>query len=308
MRVLITGGTGLIGRRLVQLLLARGDEVHVLTRRPTEAKKLLGDRCILVEGDPNTPGPWCDALADSDAVLNLAGENVFAHRWNPAVKQTLVESRVKGTHNVVQALLRKPHRQDGSPKVLVNASAIGIYGPHGDEEVTEDTSPGTDFLAELCVQWEKEARQAEASGVRVALVRVGVVLDRAGGALAKLLTPFKLYAGGPVGTGRQWISWIHHDDITGIFLHALDTPAVSGPLNGTAPTPQTNANFGHALGQVLQRPSFVWTPGFALRLGLGEVADVILSGQRVLPRHTVASGYTFRYPVLEEALREILQK
>jgi uncharacterized protein (TIGR01777 family) len=189
--------------------------------------------------------------------------------------------------------------------VLVNASAIGIYGPRGDEELTEETPPGDDFLARLCIDWEKEARAVEQAGVRSVQVRVGVVLDKQGGALAKLLTPFKLFVGGPVGSGRQYMAWIHHEDMAGLFLFALDNAACSGPLNGTAPNPVTNRDFGRALGRALGRPSFVWTPRFALRLAIGEAADVVATGQRVVPKKALELGYTFQYPTVEAALGEI---
>src|SRR5262249_5595564 len=186
----------------------------------------------------------------------------------------------------------------GSPKVLVNASAIGYYRPRGDEEVNEGTPPGDDFLARLCVEWEKEAHRVESLGVRFAVVRVGLVLSIHGGPLAKMLTLFKLFGGGPVGTGRQFMSWVHVEDVVSLFLFALDNAQVSGPLNGTAPNPVTNKDFSRALGRAIHRPSFVWTPGFALKVGLGGVAEVITTGQRVLPRRPLALGFQFKYPTI----------
>jgi uncharacterized protein (TIGR01777 family) len=306
MRVFVTGGTGLVGRRLIPALRGRGDEPVILSRRPAHARELFGAEAAVVEGDPMQAGTWMDAAAGCDAVVNLAGENVFGRRWDAAFKEMLVDSRVRGTRHVAEALARKPLRPDGRPRVLVNASAIGWYGPHGDEELDENSPPGDDFLAHLCVQWEKEAVAVERAGVRCALVRVGVVLDREGGALAKLLTPFKLFAGGPVGGGRQWMSWIHHEDLTGLILLALDHDDARGPLNGTAPHPVTNRDFSKALGHALHRPSFFPTPGIFLRLGLGEVAHVVLTGQRVLPRRPLALGYAFRYPSVDAALKQIL--
>jgi uncharacterized protein (TIGR01777 family) len=303
MRVFVTGGTGLIGTRLVRHLLKRGDQAVVLTRRPDAAAKLFGPGCAVVAGDPTQGGDWMGAVADCDAVVNLAGENVFGRRWNAEVKALLHDSRVKATQNVAEAL-RRP--ADGRPRALVNASAIGYYGPHGNEELTEDSPPGDDFLARLCIDWEKAARAAESAGVRCVTVRVGVVLDKEGGALAKLLTPFKLGAGGPVGSGEQWLSWIHHEDMTGLFLLALDNPEARGPLNGTAPGPVTNREFGRALGRALHRPAFMPMPGFALRLLVGEAAEVVLTGQRVLPRQAQRLGYAFKYPTIDAALREIV--
>jgi uncharacterized protein len=307
MRVFVTGGTGLVGTRLVRRLTERRDEAVVLSRRAATAREKFGGTCTVVEGDPVQAGAWMDAVGDCDAVIHLAGENVFARRWNEAFKATLRDSRVRSTANVVAALARKPRTAAGNAKVLVNASAIGYYGPHGDEELTEASPPGDDFLARLCIDWEREARRAEPHGVRVAMVRVGVVLDKEGGALRKLLLPFKLGAGGPVGSGRQWMSWIHHADLVVLFLFALDTAGAAGPLNGTAPNPVTNREFGKALGHTLHRPAFVWTPGFALRLALGEVADVITTGQRVLPKRPLELGYSFRFPTLEESLADIVK-
>ncbi len=300
MRVFVTGGTGLIGTRLVRHLLKRGDQPVVLSRRPDAAAKLFGPACTVVPGDPTQAGGWMGAVADCDAVINLAGENVFGRRWNAEVKALLHDSRVKATQNVVEALRRSA---EGRRRTLVNASAIGYYGPHGDEELTEDSPPGDDFLAHICINWEKAAHTVEPAGVRCVMVRVGVVLDKEGGALAKLLTPFKLGAGGPVGSGKQWMSWIHHEDMTGLFLLALDNAEARGPLNGTAPNPVTNRGFGKALGRALHRPAFMPMPGFALRLLVGEAAEVVLSGQRVLPRRAEQLGYTFNYPTVDAALQ-----
>jgi len=306
MKVFVTGGTGLVGSRLIARLRQRGDQVVVLTRRPAAARTQFAD-CTVVEGDPMQEGPWMDALADCDGVIHLAGENIFARRWNDAFQTLLVDSRLKSTANIVKALARNPRTPAGAGKVLVNASAIGYYGPHGDEEIDETGAPGNDFLARVCVDWEKAALAAQEHGVRVAIVRVGVVLDRGGGALAKMLTPFKLGVGGPVGSGKQWMSWVHNDDLAGIFLLALDNPAATGPLNGTAPNSLTNRDFSKALGRALGRPAFLPTPAFGLRVMLGQVAEVITTGQRVLPRRALELGYPFKYPVIELALADVLR-
>ncbi len=308
MRVFVTGGTGLIGTRLVRRLRERGDETVVLSRRPSAARDRFGASAEVVEGDPMQEGAWADAVARCDAVIHLAGENVFARRWSEKFKALLRDSRLKGTENVVRALAKSPRRADGEPKTLVSASAIGYYGPRGDEELSEESGPGDDFLARLCVDWEHAALGANKDGVRVALVRVGIVLDREGGALAKLWTPFKMGVGGAVGSGRQWMSWIHHADIVGLFLLALDDARAKGPLNGTAPGPVTNKLFAKALGGALHRPSFVWTPRLALRVALGEVADVIATGQRVLPRAALALDYAFQFPTIDAALADIVGK
>lgn len=307
MRVFITGGTGLIGTQLIRRLRQRGDVPVVLTRRPDAARKTFGAETTIVEGDPTIAGRWMDDAAECDAVVNLAGENLFNKRWNDEFKRVMRDSRIKSTDNVAAALVRNPRTASGSAKVLVNASAIGYYGPRDDEELTESSSPGTDYMSRLCVEWEEATGPATAAGVRVALVRVGIVLSKQGGALEKLLTPFKLGGGGPAGSGKQWMSWIHHEDMTGLFLLALDNPAATGPINGTAPNPVRNKEFGQALGRALNRPAFMPTPGFMLKLMLGEVADVVLNGQRVLPAKALSLGYAFRFPEIDAALRDAVK-
>lgn len=305
MRVFVTGGTGLVGTRLIARLEKRQDKVYLLTRRPEFARQKFGPTITVIDGDPTQPGKWMDSISECDAVINLAGENVFARRWNEDFKSLLRSSRIKSTENVVSAMGRA-RSTNGAPRVLINASAIGYYGFHHDEELAESDPPGDDFLARLCVEWEEAARAAESGGVRVALVRVGVVLDKEGGALAKLLTPFKLFAGGPAGSGRQWMSWIHHDDLVSLFLLPLEKPEVSGPLNGTSPNPLTNREFARALGRALGRPSFMPTPGFGLRILLGEVSEVVVKGQRVLPRKALAHGFSFRFAEIDAALADVL--
>ena len=309
MRVFLTGGTGLIGAHLIRRLTDRHDEILLLSRRPADARGRLGPVGQIIEGDPVQPGPWMDAIDGCDAVIHLAGENIFNRRWSKEFKRLLRDSRIKSTENVVQALARNPRAASGAAKILVNASAIGYYGPHGDDELTEDSPPGDDFMAQICVEWEAAARSADVHGIRVAIVRTGIVLDKEGGALAKMLTPFKLGAGGPIGwtpwSGSQVMSWIHWQDIVGIFLLALDNSAATGPINGTAPQPLTNREFGKALGRALHRPAFLPTPPLALRALLGEVAGVVATGQRVLPRRALDLGYQFRFPNLDLALADI---
>jgi uncharacterized protein (TIGR01777 family) len=300
MRVFITGGTGLVGQRLVRALQQRGDKPVVLSRRAEFARGLFGPAVEIVAGDPIQTGAWMDTVGGCDAVVNLAGENIFAHRWNDLFKKVLLGTRLLATQHVVEALSRAP--ANGHRRILVNASAIGYYGPHGDEEITENSPPGDDFMAHICVEWEKEVA---APGARCVILRIGIVLDLAGGALAKMLTPFKLFTGGPVAGGRQWMSWIHHEDMTGLLLFALDRSDVQGPLNATAPNPVTNREFATALGKAIHRPSFFPTPGFLLRLGIGEVADVIIKGQRVLPRRPQQLGYQFRHATIDAALADL---
>jgi len=247
-----------------------------------------------------------DAIGDCDAIVNLVGEGVFNRRWRRRFKELLVTSRIESTKNIVAALARNPRRSDGTPKVLVNASAIGYYGPHGDEELDESAGPGNDTLARLCVEWEKVAVSAAGHGIRTAIVRVGVVLDPEGGALMKMILPFKMFMGGPVGSGKQWVSWIHHEDLVGLILLGVNNPRASGPMNGAAPNPVTNKTMAKAIGRVLHRPSFMPAPKFALRVVLGEVAGLVTTGQRVLPRQALAWGYTFKFPEIDTALRDVL--
>lgn len=306
MRIFLMGGTGLVGSRLMPRLLERNDEVILQTRRPDAARQKWGEACRIVAGDPMQPGAWMDAVADCDAVVNLVGEGVFNRRWRAGFKQLLRDSRIRSTEHVVQALAKAPRTAAGATKVLVNASAIGYYGAHGDEELTEASGPGDDFLAQLCVDWEGAACAAESDGVRVAVVRVGVVLDREGGALKQMMTPFKLFVGGPVGSGRQYVSWIHHADLVGLLLLALDDGRAAGPLNGTAPNPVTSKQLARALGRAMGRPSFMPAPKFMLRLVLGQVAGLVTAGQRVLPRQAQELGYSYRFPEIEGALKDLL--
>lgn len=307
MRIFLMGGTGLVGSRLIQRLQARSDEVVLLTRRPDVAKARWQGSVTTVEGDPTQAGGWMQAVDDCDAVINLVGEGIFNRRWNADFIALLRNSRIQSTANVVQALKNKPHNPAGQPKVLINASAIGYYGAHGAEEIDEDSPPGTDIMAQLCVAWENAARQAEPLGVRTVRVRIGVVLDREGGALKQMMLPFKMFVGGPVGfTGSQYVSWIHHEDMVGLLLFALDDREVKGALNATAPHPVTNKVFSRALGHALGRPSFMAAPKVMVRLMLGKVADVVTKGQRVLPKKALALGYRFKFTEVAEAMKAVL--
>jgi uncharacterized protein (TIGR01777 family) len=306
MRLFIAGGTGLVGSRLVRRLLERNDQVAVLTRRPDAARQKWGDSCTVVEGDPMRPGGWMDVIGDCDGVVNLVGEGVFNRRWRAWFKELLRSSRLQSTQNIVTALAESPKTAAGHAKFLVNASAIGYYGAHGDEELDESSPAGDDILARLCVEWEAAANAATGSGARVVIIRIGVVLDKEGGALKQMMLPFKMFVGGPVGSGKQWVSWIHHDDLVGLILLALDKPEATGVMNGTAPNPVTNKGLAKALGRALHRPSFMPTPKFALRLMLGQVAGLVTTGQRVLPRRANQLGYQFKFPDIDAALANVL--
>jgi uncharacterized protein (TIGR01777 family) len=288
MRVLVTGGTGFIGTPLCRALRGAGHSVTVVTRDPAHA-----------EGPAVGWDGVASAVAWSDAVVNLAGEPIAGHRWSTAQKQRIRESRVQATQDLVDGVAAAPTR----PQVLVSASAVGYYGPHGDEPLDETAGPGTDFLARVCQAWEQEAERAEQRGMRVVRLRIGVVLAADGGALAQMLPLFRAFLGGRLGGGRQWMSWIHRDDVTGLIVDALADTRYTGAVNATAPTPVTNRDFTRALGRVLARPTVLPAPAFALRLALGEMADMLLTGQRVLPAAAERLGYRFRYRDLEPALR-----
>ena len=294
MKIVIAGGGGFLGSGLAISFREDGHDVVVLTRRPRKP----GD----VAWDPfTTAGDWALTVDGADAVINLAGESLDAGRWTAARKTIILESRLAATRAIVAAMA-KAHRP---PSVFVSASAIGVYGTHGSAALTENSPPGSDFLASVCVAWEAQALEA-AWMTRVVLLRTGLVLDRGGGALPRLALPFRLFAGGRAGSGNQYWSWIHRDDWTRIVRWAIDTPDVTGPLNLTAPSPVTNAEFAQTLGRVLHRPALAPAPAFALRLLLGEMADaLILNGQRVLPSKATLRGFEFRYPDLGSALRRI---
>jgi uncharacterized protein (TIGR01777 family) len=295
MRIAITGATGLIGRRVVTALRERGDEVTVLSRDPKQGE----------QWDPMREPAPAQALAGRDAIVHLAGENI-AQRWSTTAKQTIRESRVTGTRNLVQGIgeLAESER----PRVLVSGSAIGYYGAHGDEPIDEDAPAGSDFLAQTCQAWEVEAEAATEHGLRVAKVRTGVVLDRDGGALAKMLRPFRLGLGGPVAGGYQYISWIHPEDLRGMMLTALADERWDGPLNATAPEPLPNREFSKILGRVLGRPSVMPVPAAMLSLLYGEMAEIVTTGARVMPAKALVLGYEFAQPHLEGALRSALTR
>jgi len=293
MRITVTGASGLIGSKLVERLRWRGDEVTTLSRNPSSPDA--------VAWQPERERAPAAALSGRDAVVHLAGENV-AQRWSDDAKRRIRSSRELGTRHLVAGI----EAADPRPRALVSSSAVGYYGPHGDEELDERTPPGGDFLAEVCVVWERESQRAADLGLRVVNVRTGVVLDQGGGALAKMLPFFKLGAGGPVAGGGQYLPWIHVDDVVGIYLAALDGDAWDGPVNASAPEPVTNKAFSKALGRALHRPAVAPVPGLAVRALYGEMAEIVTKGQRVVPRRARELGYAFAHPDLDEALRSAL--
>lgn len=318
MKVFITGGSGLIGRQLVAELAAEGHHPVILSRHADTIRRQLEFREFqIIHGDPATEGRWQDEVDGCDAVVHLAGHNLFAERWNTQVKRKIRDSRVYGTEHVVAAIKKARSR----PEVFVQASAIGLYGPHADEELDESSPSGADYLAVVCREWEQASEGVTELGVRRALVRVGIVLAPSGGALAFMTPIFKMGPGAPIGSGggliargQQWMSWIHIDDIVGIFRLAVTSPQAVGPINGTSPNPVRNADFSRTLSRVLRKPHTFWRffvpvgpPDAMLQVVLGEVASVVTSGQKVLPRKAQELGYRYKHPELEEALRDVFR-
>ncbi len=298
MKILITGGTGFIGRALSHDLQEAGHEVLILTRR----KEYSAPPTIKVVTWSPPKLILTDIMSGIDAIVNLAGESIFGRRWTKRQKDLIRSSRIDTTRAIVESIKNADQR----PRLLISASAVGYYGPHGDEYVTEETPFGDDFLAKLAKDWEAEALKAQELAVRVVLMRLGIVLEMDGGALPKMALPFKFFLGGPLGSGKQWFSWIHRDDVLGIIKFLLEDETISGAVNVTAPNPVRNREFSSALGMALRRPSSFSVPGFLVRVALGEFGDVILQGQRVIPERLLNAGYQFKYPEINEALKAIL--
>ncbi len=298
MDFLVTGASGFIGQKIVNRLLARGDSVCYLAR---QRSKQLDERAAFHNWDGKSLAPL-DSLPRLDAVIHLMGEPI-AQRWTPQIKDRIRRSRVESTRQLVASIARLRHK----PKVLVSASAVGYYGNRSDEILTESSMPGTGFLADVCINWEYEAMRAREFGLRVAMVRIATVLGREGGALPEMLTPFKWGIGGRFGSGKQWMSWIHVDDLVRLLLFAAEKE-VSGPLNGSAPEPLTNAAFTRALGHAIHRPAVIPIPRFALKAALGEMSDFLFDSLRVVPKAVLGSGFTFKHPDLGTALAEVVGK
>ncbi|HSC27068.1 MAG TPA: TIGR01777 family oxidoreductase [Vicinamibacterales bacterium] len=307
MKIIIAGGTGFLGGPLAEMYAEEGHDVRVLTR-----SLMAGD----TRHDPGTgvpgvtrvgwkadgkSGPWSPVLEGSDAVVNLAGESIAAKRWTPQRKAQLRDSRILATRSLASAIAAAAN----PPPVFISGSAVGYYGPSGSEPKTEDSPPGADFLSQLCVEWERGAAAASRPETRLVLLRTGIVLERSGGALAEMMRPFRFFAGGRIGSGRQYVSWIHRLDWIEMVRWIVQTPQVSGAVNATAPSPVTNRQLTKALGHAMRRPSLVPAPAFALKVVLGEMAESILTGQRVLPARARALGYHFRYPEIDQAFRGI---
>ncbi|MFQ5739347.1 MAG: TIGR01777 family oxidoreductase [Acidobacteriota bacterium] len=303
MRIAVTGATGLIGHALYQQLFGHEHQFILLARNPEEAQsRFSGARIVQWEAAAGPPPK--EPLEGVEVVVHLAGESIAAGRWTEARKRAIRTSRIEGTRNLVKGLscLASP------PRVLVSGSAVGYYGDRGNELLDESSRPGSGFLADVCRQWEREALEATRLGIRVVLLRTGIVLSARGGALAQMLPPFKMFLGGSLGSGRQWMSWIHLEDEVELILTAIRNESVEGPLNATSPHPRTNKEFSKSLGKVLRRPAFMPVPGFALRMLMGEMAQcLLLEGQRVLPKKAGQIGFQFKHPRLESALRNLIE-
>lgn len=305
MKVAVTGATGFVGSRLVARLQQEGAQILVLTRNPAKAERLFPAANFpgveILAYQPLQSGDWQSQISGCDAVVNLAGAPIAESRWTPERKQEILESRTVGTAKIVEAIAQASAR----PAVLINSSAIGYYGT-SETAVFDETSPaGTDFLAQVCQAWEAEAEKVRASSTRLVILRTGIVIGQ-GGAVAKMLLPFQLFAGGPLGSGNQWFSWIQIDDLVSLILQALRQPSLEGVLNATAPQPVKMAELAQTLGAVLNRPSWLPVPAFALEALLGDAAKVVLEGQQVLPKKTQAAGFDFQYSAIQPALQDLL--
>ncbi|MEH2422022.1 MAG: TIGR01777 family oxidoreductase [Nostoc sp.] len=305
MKVAITGATGFVGSRLIQRLHGKGDQIVVLTRNTAFAQKVFPSEAFpnleIVAYTPNVSGSWQSVIASCDGIVNLAGEPIAEGRWTPERKQEILNSRKLGTQKLVEAIANA----NPKPTVLVNASAIGYYGTSESATFDETSLSGNDFLAQVCQAWETEAIKVKDAGVRLVILRLGIVLGN-GGALGKMIPPFKLFAGGPIGSGRQWFSWIHVDDLVNLILQALTKSEIEGVYNGTAPNPVRMADLSQTLGRVMNRPSWLPVPAFAIEALLGDGAIVVLEGQQVIPKRTVETGFEYKYPNLQSALTQIL--
>jgi uncharacterized protein (TIGR01777 family) len=299
MKLVIAGASGFIGSVLVQRLRQHGDALVLLSRKPTSREAAPNTKWLV--WNPGASGGWEESIDGADGVVNLAGEGIAEKRWTERQKEIIHSSRIDSTRALVQAIAKAKAK----PKFLINASAVGYYGARGDETLTEESAPGKDYLARVCVAWEEEARKAEDYGVRVALLRTGIVLAKGNGALAKMVPPFKFFVGGPLGSGKQWMPWIHIEDEIGLILFLIEHANAQGSFNATAPNPVTMEEFCNVLGKVLNRPSWASVPASALTLLLGEMADMVLAGQRALPKGAEKLGYNFKHPTITKALESL---
>lgn len=301
MHILITAGTGTIGRRLVQHLIQHGHLVTVVSRQPFKPASLPA-KINFAQWDGKTATGWGHLVEEVDAIVNLAGAGLGDSRWTEERKKEIIDSRVNPGQAIVEAIDAATKK----PQVLIQASAVGYYGPDQDDPLTESSSAGDDFLAEVCKAWEASSEPVESMGVRRVVIRSGVVLDIGGGALPRMLLPFRLFGGGPIGSGRQWFSWIHYYDEVAAIRFLIEQESASGAVNLTAPNPLQNRDFVKVVGKVMKRPAFVPAPGFVFTLAFGEMSTVLLEGQQALPERLQALGYKFKFPEAQEALADIL--
>jgi len=298
-KIVLTGATGMIGSLLTERWSNSDHSLVLLSRRPPAEIGVAKKQWLAWQ--PGASGDWERAIDGADAVINLAGEPIAGKRWTPKQKEILRSSRVDGTRALVDAIAKAQVK----PKLMISGSAVGYYGPHGDEALNEDSKPGDDFLARLCVDWEAQAQKAESLGVRVCFLRTGIVLAKGEGALKKMVPPFKMFFGGPLGSGRQWMPWIHIEDEIGLIQFLIDNEGARGAFNGIAPNPVTMAEFSKTLGGVLNRPSWARVPPFVLALMVGEMAEMLLNGQRAIPAAASKLGFKFQYPSLKLALASL---
>lgn len=303
-KIIITGATGLIGKRLSKVLADRGDEVIVFSRNVESARKKIPYIKSFVRWNYRNPDEWKNHLGGKDAIVHLAGVNLFSRRWNEKFKYEIVESREVSTRNLVQSF----EDCKDKPEVFISASGIGYYGDGGDKILSEDATKGNDFLADVCDVWEFESRKAGEYGIRNVQLRTGIVLSTEDGALKQMLLPFKLFVGGSLGSGKQWFPWLHIDDVVGIYIHAIDNKNVSGAVNAASPGIVRMNEFAETLGKVLHRPSFFPVPEFVLRIVVGEAAGTVVIGQRVIANKLLESGYKFKFENLKMALKDLLRK
>lgn len=301
-KIIVTGATGLIGKGLCKALISRGDQLTILSRNTSNASKIIPGAKEYIQWNYNLPETWAEFLNGQDSIVHLAGESIAGKRWNNNYKNKILQSRKLSTNNLAEAIISLHEK----PASFISASAVGYYGNKGNTILTEESANGNDFLANVCNEWEKASETVEASGVRRVVIRTGVVLSREGGALKQMITPYKFFIGGPLGSGRQWFPWIHIDDLIRIYIYSIDNSSVNGVLNATSPKHVTMKEFSGKLGKILRRPSFFPVPLFVLKIAVGEVAGSLVASQRIIPQKLVKGGFKFKYENVEEALKDLI--
>ncbi len=303
MKIVLAGGSGFIGSKLIKILLDENNQVVLLSRKADTVGFKCSDLLQIVKWDGKNSGPWMEHINSSDAVINLSGENVSSKRWTEKRKVKLIQSRLEPTRAIIDSISLASVK----PKILINASAAGYYGNDSNEDVSESHPKGSGYLADLCEQWEAEAMVAEKFGIRVVLLRIGIVLEKSGGALKKMSLPFKFFLGGPLGSGEQWFPWIHRDDVIRIIKFTLDHNSIKGAVNVASPFPVTMKKFASLLGKTMKRPSAISVPSFVLKIMLGEMSEMLLGGIKIIPKKLIDSGFQFQYPELNKALESIIK-